>query len=261
MLNHHPGRMVLAILAVLAMCACGGNKLKANMTTEERLAYAEKLFADGDYLDAQTQLRVIILNAPGSTVVDRAQFLLGECHFKLKEYVLAAAEYEKLVRLYTRSEYVDDAQYKVGLCYYELSPKSDLDQKYSLLAISEFQKFTEDFPDSPLIVDVAEKLTALREKLAKKEYGTATLYRRMAFYDAALISYEDVLNTFYDTRFAEPALYYKAECLHKLGRSNEAATSLQFFLGKYPQSDLRERARELLQSLEAKPAANGETKP
>lgn len=254
---NHPGRIALAMLSVLILCACGGNKLKANMTTEERLAHAEKLFADGDYLDAQTQLRIIILNAPGSAVVDRAQFLLAECHYKMKEYLLAAAEYEKLVRLYPRSELLDEAQFKVGLSYFELSPKSDLDQKYTLMAINEFQKFLEDFPDSPLVSEVAPKLDAAREKLAKKEYNTATLYRRMAYYESAVISYDAVLSTYYDTRFAEPSLYYKAECLLKMQKPTEASTSLRLLLEKYPKSDFRARAEDLLKRSLNPSAANG----
>lgn len=257
----HPGRLALALLMMTIFCACGSTKIRANMTTEERLAYAEKLFKNGDYLDAQTQLRIIILNAPGSTVVDRAQFLLAECHFKTKEYILAAAEYEKLVRLYTRSEYLDDAQYKIGLCHYELSPKADLDQKYTILAINEFQRFLEDYPDSPLVPEVSAKLEASREKLAKKEYNTATLYRRMAFYESALISYEEVLGSYYDTRFAEPALYHKAECLIKLERPEEAISSLRLLLEKYPKTNFRERAQELLKRIERQLATNGAPTP
>jgi outer membrane protein assembly factor BamD len=257
MLIYRLGRMALAMLAVMIVCACGGGKIKANLTAEERLTYAEKLFHDGDYLEAQTQLRIIILNAPGSTVVDRAQFLLAECHFKMKEYLTAAAEYEKLVRLYTRSEYLDDAQYKLGLSYFELSPKADLDQKYTMLAISEFQKFLEDFPDSPFVAEVGEKLDAAREKLAKKEYNTATLYRRMAYYESSVISYNAVLSAYYDTRFAEPALYYKAECLVKLNKLEEAATSLKSLLAKYPRTEFRDRARNLLKQTQNQSPTNG----
>lgn len=261
MSNHYPGRLVLVVLAVASLCACGGGKLKANLTTEERLAYAEKLFDKGDHLDAQTQLRINILNAPGSTVVDRAQFLLAECHFKMKEYILAAAEYEKLVRLYPRSDFLDDAQYKIGLCYYELSPKPDLDQKYTVMAINEFQRFLEDFPDSPLAADVSAKLERARDKLARKEYNTATLYRRMAFYESALISYEDVLSRYYDTKMAEPALYYKAECLLKLQRPEEAVSSLRLLLEKYPKTGFRSRAAELLEEIENEGATNGTLNP
>lgn len=257
----HPRRLVPVLLAVALFCACAGGKIKANLTTEERLAHAERLFKKGDYLDAQTQLRIIILNAPGSTVVDRAQFLLAESHFRMKEYILAAEEYEKLVRLYPRSEYLDDAQYKIGLCYYELSPKPDLDQKYTVMAINEFQRFLEDFPDSPLASDVSAKLEAAREKLAKKEYNTATLYRRMAFHESALISYEDILSNYYDTRFAEPALYHKAECLLKLQRPAEAISSLRLLLEKYPKSEFRSRAAELLEKTVNQMATNGTPQP
>jgi len=261
MMRFQPSRWITLLLAVTTWWACSGTKIKPTMTTEERLALAEKMFKDGDYLEAQTQLRIIILNAPGSTAVDRAQFLLAETHYKLKEYVQAASEYEKLVRLYTRSEYLDEAQYKLGLCYYDLSPRSDLDQKYTLLAIDEFQKFLEDFADSPLVPEVTGKLDAAREKLARKEYNTAMLYKRMGYFDSALISFDAVLNTYYDTRFAEEALYYKAEALLKLQRPLEAAASLRALLEKYPKSKLRERAETMLKKVEPQPSADGSVKP
>src|SRR5262245_18170105 len=48
--------LLFALLVIVAhVAACGGNKLRPNMTTEERLDYAMKLFSDHHYLDARTQ--------------------------------------------------------------------------------------------------------------------------------------------------------------------------------------------------------------
>jgi outer membrane protein assembly factor BamD len=266
------GLLFALFLITVHLSACGSNKLRANMTTEERLEYAMKLFNDHDYLDARTQFRIITLNAPGSAIVDRAQFYLAECHFHTEEFIIAAAEYEKVLRLYSRSEYLDDAQYRIALCYFELSPRADLDQKFTLRAVEEFQKFLEDFPDSELEEEASQKLQELRNKLAKKEYNSADLYRRLAYYESALVYYDEVLNRYYDTIYAEPSLYYKAEILHKLLRYPKAKEAIHQLMDRYRKEALKQperssgkstpgkyqnRAEALLKSIEDELGTNG----
>lgn len=262
------GCLFAGLLLLASLAACGSNKLRANMTTEERLAYANQLFQKKNYFDARTQFRIVTLNAPGSTIVDEAQYYLGECHYEMEEFITAAAEYEKLLRLYPQSPFLDDAQYKLGMCYFRLSPKADLDQKYTWRAIEEFQRFLDDFPNSDLKNEVVDKLTATRGKLAKKEYEIADLYRRMAYYEASMVYFDEVINRFYDTKYYEPALFYKAEILTKLDRYSEAKGVLTLLFEKYRQERERaqassmqkfeQRAQHLLKLLEEKTATNGQ---
>jgi len=251
---------LLLFSLVLIVCACGGNKARPNMPTEERFAYAMKLFSKKDYFEARTQFRIVILNAPGSTLVDQAQFYLAECHYEMDEYILAASEYERLLKLYPRSAFLDDAQYKLALCYDRLSPKSDLDQKNTLKAIEEFQRFLEDYPTSEHVEPVEKKLFEARAKLAKKEFDTGNLYRKMTLYEAALFSFDDVLNHFYDSQYAESALFYKGECLFKLDRWDEAKTALETLLEKFPKSSFAAPAKDLLNQIARGASTNGKDK-
>jgi outer membrane protein assembly factor BamD len=253
-------RRLFALSLAIVLFACGGNKARPNMTTEERFAYAMKLFNDKDYFDARTQFRIIILNAPGSTVVDQAQFYLAECHFNMDEFIIAASEYEKLIRLYPRSTLLDDAQYKNALCYDKLSPKADLDQKYTYKAIEEYQRFMEEFSASELAGEVEKRLSTLRGKLAKKEFNTGNLYRKMALYEAAVFSFDDVLNRFYDSQYAEPALFYKGECLFKLQRWSEAQAALEQFAQKFPKSSNQAEAKSMLDEISRHAGVDGTAK-
>lgn len=264
-------RTVLLLGLCTALAACGGGKLRANMTTEERMERALQLFDKHDYFEARTQFRIVTLNAPGSAIVDKAQFYLAECHFHMEEYIIAAEEYKKLIRLYAKSEYLDDAQYKVGMSYFKLSPKSALDQKYTWQAIEEFQKFMEDFPNSDLKEQAQAYLQLTREKIAKKDYDNGDLYRKLGYYESALVYFEEVLARFYDTKYAEPALYYKAEALHKIGKHDEARDAVYLLMDKYRREASRSegaadrpkfqaRAAELLKMIEAELSTTGSAK-
>ncbi|MGQ9560371.1 MAG: outer membrane protein assembly factor BamD [Candidatus Oleimicrobiaceae bacterium] len=235
--------------ATLLALSCSKSKVRPNLTAEERLNLAKQLFAKGDYLDAKQQLLVLTLSFQGSAVADEAQFYLAECHYQLKEYVLAISEYERLLKSYPNSPYVDEAEYKIGMSYFKLSPSSGLDQENARKAMEHFQRFLEDYPDSPLKKDVEASLQQCRNKLAKKEYDTGVLYRKMGYYDSALIYFDSVLASYYDTPYGPKALFWKGECLMKQARYQEARQAFSDYAQRYPQGADADRVRRRLKEL------------
>ena len=241
--------MILFVLLIMVLAGCGRHQIKPNISNDERMKAAEKMFNDGDYLDARTQFRIVILNSPGGSLSDKAQFYYAECYFKVKEYILAIAEYEKVTRMYANSEYVDDAQFQIGMCYYKLSPKAALDQNYTEKAIEEFQRFLEDYPASDLAPKTNEFMKKCREKLAQKNFNNGESYRKRTLYRSALVYYDYVLDNFYDTKFAEGSLWEKAECHRQLGETEQAEKFYKLFLEKYPKSSKADKAKDFISSV------------
>ncbi len=240
----------LAVL--LCVSSCSKWKIRPNLTAEERLALAKQMFAKGDYLDAKQQLLVLTLSFQGSAVADEAQFYLAECHYELKEYILAISEYERLLRSYPNSPFVDDAEFKIGMSYFKLSPSSGLDQENAEKAIKHFQRFLEDYPDSPLKKEVEASLQACRNKLAKKDFDNGVLYRKMGYFDSALIYFDSVLANYYDTPYGEKALYWKGECLLKLERHQDAHEAFASYAQRYPRGSQIDRVRRRLKELSSR---------
>ena len=249
----------LAFLFMLALLTgCSSSKFTANMSADERFNLAKELLDKGDCLPAKTQFQILVLNYPGTQIADKSQFYLAEAHYCIKEYILAAAEYEKMVRNYPQSEFADDAQYKVGMCYYELSPGYALDQQYTMQALIEFQRFLEEYPGSELRLEVERKLTESRYKLAKKEFRNAALYRKLGYCYSAIIYFDEFLKNYYDTEFAEEALFRKGECLIKLERWGEAQEVLEEFVQKYPSSRFIKMALEQVNEAKKRHETNGQ---
>jgi outer membrane protein assembly factor BamD len=237
-------------LLLVGLAGCGKEgTLGEGLSPEEQFAYTKRMFDKRDFYKAKMQFTVLVLNNPGSRIIEDAQFYLAECHFNLKEYLLAAAEYEKLIKSLPQSAYGDDARYKIGLCYEKLSPGYSLDQEYTLKAISQYQQFLEEHPESELRSTVEQNLKDCRNKIAQKEYKTGELYRKMGYHSSALISFNAVLENFYDTDFADDALYWKGFCLGKLGNGQEARAVYEMLLAKYPDSEFADPARERLKGL------------
>jgi len=210
---------------------------------------ALRKFNDEDYLKARDDFKIIVLSSRLASVVDSARFYYADCFFHTKEYVMAIGEFERLIKFYPRSDLVDNAQYKVGLSYYKLSPQYSLDQEYTLKAIDAYQAFLEDYPTSELKPEVEKMLLVCRTKLSKKAFKVGELYRKMGELEPAVISFQQVIDTFYDTEYAPLATFWKGDCLRKLGRDAEAREEFKQFLNKYPRHDLASKVTSLYKKL------------
>ncbi|MBI3587523.1 MAG: outer membrane protein assembly factor BamD [Ignavibacteriales bacterium] len=242
--------IALVSFVILSWVAgCSASQETGPLSAEKRFELGMKKFNDEDYLDAIEDFRIVALQYQGSALADDAQFYLGESRFRREEYILAAYEYEVLTRTMPTSEYISKARFKRALCYYNLSPKSYLDQEYTKRAIDEFQSFIEYHPTDSLVSHAEAKIMELNTKLAKKEFENGTNYMTMEYYKAAIISFDHILEKYYDTPYAERAQLKKAEALYLRNKLVEAKREIEKFFTKYPSSSFKADAEKLRQDI------------
>lgn len=249
---HHQIRFLLIaciVILPLLMWGCSSSEQVLQLTAEERYEKGKKLFAEEDYLEAIEEFRIVTLQFSGTALADDALFMMAQSRFNREEYVLAAYEYELLIKTMPTSEYVPRSRYKLAECYYRLSPKSHLDQEYTKRAIEDFQTYVEYYPTDTLVTDAEQKISELISKLSKKEYENGIIYMKMEYYKAAIVSFDYILEHYHDTPYAEPALFKKAEALYYRRRYNESKEDLQRFLRRYEKSELRGQAESLLREI------------
>lgn len=249
--------IVIALFG-LGLIGCATEEAVVQLSAEKRFELAMKKFNDEDYLSAIDDFRIVTLQYQGSAYADDAQYLLGECYFRREQFILAAYEYDVLLRTMPTSEFAPKARYKRAMCYYNLSPTANLDQEYSRKAIDEFQAFVEYYPTDSLASSAEEKIQELNTKLAKKEYQNGLTYMDMQFYKSAIVYFDLVLEKYHDTPYAEQALYKKAEALLYRRRYDEAKTEIEKFLSKYPNSKLKSDAERLRDDAASKLSGKGE---
>jgi len=236
---------------IFLLFSCSGKKINyAELSPEQQLEAAKKLFEKEKYYAAQEQFRMIVLRNPGNVIVDQAQYYLAESYYHEEKYIMAIEEYEKLIRSLPNSPYIDDAYYKVGLCYYELSPGYALDQEYTYKAIAQFESFLTKYPDSKLRKQVLEKLQECHNKLAKKVYKTGELYRKMNYLRAAVISYKDVVDEYSDSEFVPNSLYWIVKCNIAMDNIEEAQEYYNKLKSSYPGTIWASRASEEVQKID-----------
>jgi outer membrane protein assembly factor BamD len=244
------------IILSLFLFACSGSIDTTDMTPEEKLAYATKLYQEEDYEEAVKEFEAIILQYPGSSIIDDAQYYLAMTRFQREEYILSAYQFSKLIKGMPSSEFLADAQYMLAECYYQLSPDFTLDQQYSKKAVEEFQVFIDFFPLNEKVAQAETKINELNDKMARKEYESARIYDTMDYYTAALKYYDSVTEIYHDTQYAPLALYNKINLLVDRKRETEALAEAQKFLAKYPEHQNFSDVEKIKQSLESKLSIN-----
>ena len=202
-------KTVLLVLVVIVTLSCSFHKDSSEMTADEHYKYAMELFEDEDYYEAENELRIITLRYSGTPITDDAQFYLAETYYEKEEYLVASSEYSRLIRDLPQSPYVEQASYKMALCYYHLSPRSELDQKFTENAIRELELFMVDYPYSEYNEDAKKYILELKTKLAKKLLKSAYIYRKLGAHDSALMYIDLLLERYYDTEVVKEALYEK----------------------------------------------------
>jgi outer membrane protein assembly factor BamD len=240
-------KLLLLFIAALLITNCSSSVDTTTLTPDQHLEYAMKLFDDEDYEECITEFQAILLQYPGNPVNDDAQFFLGMTYFNRDQYLLAAYEFSKLIKGIPGSPFVPQAQYMLAECYYQLSPPYPLDQAYTKKAVEEYQAFIDFFPKDGKVGDAEAKIAELREKLALKEYNSATIYEKMEYNSAAIDYYQSVFENFHDTKYAPMALYKKIKLLITKDKIGEALSDIATFLSRYPKD---ENAGEI-QKLEA----------
>ena len=240
----------LVLLLLIALFAgCAKQARREIPGPEESFRKAMKLYNRERYYQAQELLKDIALNYSGSTIIDSTKLYLGLTYYHLHDYLTAADEFQRVRELYPTSTVAPTAQYYLAMSYLGLAPSYALDQKYTHKALTEFQRFLEDYGDHPWKQEAQEHLQECRDKLARKEYAAALLYYKMNEYASCVLYSDGVLADYYDTRWAGAAQLLKAKCYLALKDDTRAAEELEKFLAKYTGRKEETEARALLRDI------------
>ena len=237
--------IIASLFVVLITAACSSSVDTSQFNSEGFFNYALQLYNEEDYEPALQQFQNIILQYPGSSVYDDAQYYLGMTYFKRKQYLLGAYEFSKLIRNIPASPFVPESQFMLAECYYQLSPSYQLDQAYTKKAIDEFQAFIDFFPSNTKVEEADKKIKELNEKLAQKDYQSAIIYERMEYDRAAIKYFAQVVDVYHDTKYAPMALYHKIQLEIKRGMKSEAYDDVNTFISRYPNDPDVEEIKKL----------------
>jgi len=211
----------------ILLLGCSSSLDLTELSPEEHLQEAIKMYQEEDYEEAMRQFESILLQYSGSSLMDDAQYYLALTRYQRREYIIAAYEFSKLIKNMPASPFVPDAQFMLAESYYGLSPDYNLDQVYTDKAIAEYQAFIDFFPLNEKVQQAEEKINELNLKLAKKNLSIADIYQKLSYYTASIKYYGLVVENYHDTEFAPIALYSKIILQIERDKEKEALADIK----------------------------------
>ncbi len=241
---------ILLSFSILIIISCAGSKSDGEVSLQDRFNIGLENLEDEKYLQAQSDFKYVVMRGTGSDLGDDAQYYLGEAFFRNKEYLLAVSEYEKLTRRMAFSPFVEDARFKICEAYSIESPKYYHDQEYTEKALERYQEFLDDFPESKLNDDAVTSINLLREKLGLKLYETGILYMKLEEYESAKMTFQSVIDLYYDTEIIQHAYQGMVKALVKNKEMDEAKTVLNDHRTEFLEEGLYDDAKKTIDKME-----------
>ena len=201
---------------------CSASMPDESLPLAEHLKIGMDLLDQGKFVKAQDEFKFILSRGTGTDYGDDAQFFLAEAYFLNDQYIISIKEYENLTRKMAFSPFFEKARFRICEAYRIESPNYYNDQAYTEKALERYREFLDDFPDSKHSKTVSESMRVLRNKLAKKLYETGILYIKMDEFEPARMSFNQVLDLYYDADIIESVHYQIIQSYLKQGNNKKA---------------------------------------
>ena len=213
-------RLLLSLLALslfLAGCASTGNK-SSDFSSEDTDKTAGMIYQEaksaldkGDYETAIERLESLEARFPFGKYAQQAQLDMAYAYYKFEEPESAVASADRFIKLYPRHPRVDYAYYLKGVVKFDqghspfdkmagLDPASR-DSASARKAFQYFSELIKRFPDSPYSADAIQRMTYLRNNIARNELHTAKYYMKLNAYVAAVNRSKYIIENLHQTPF------------------------------------------------------------
>jgi outer membrane protein assembly factor BamD len=202
-----PVIFLVLILSTMIMSCSPFQKLLKSSDNELKYTKAIEYYEKGNYSPAQQLFEQIQAFYKGTDKAEKIAFYNANCYYKLKDYVLGGYYFKSFATNFSISVYAEEALYMSAYCSYLESPRSSLDQTSTHEAISSLQLFITQYPKSSRVPECSKLIDELRSKLEKKDIDIAMLYYKMSDYKASIVSLNNVLKDYPDTKSKELILY------------------------------------------------------
>lgn len=277
----HMKKIAFSILCsvMIALTSCADyNQIVKTQDYEYKYEAAKQYYAEGQYNRAAMLLSDVLSVLKGTEQGEESLYLTALCHMKAHSYEAAATTFKKYYQTYPRGIYTEYARFNCAKSLYETTPEPRLDQSATYEAVTEFQNFIENYPNSKLRSEAQSLIFDLQDKLVEKEYLSAKLYYDLGAYigngvngnyGACIVTAENAIKDYPYTNRREDfsILILRAKfALAKLSieskkeeRYHNAIDEYYGFVTEYPESKYLNEAKALFNKAKAYiPAADNE---
>ena len=243
--------LAAACLLLAVVTGCGTGNPYPPGSYERGVYFVEK----ENRVEAVAALESFVRHNPTDSLAAEAQFLKAMTTMEMKEFPLAAVEFQILRKDYPTSERVEEAFFQEGVAYYRQSGRIERDISGAIDARRHFQDFLVKYPETPLRAQAEEYLLEISDLVVKKRLRQCKVFRQLNRPEAIVLALESILKQEPGSRLIDRVLLERGKIAEKLDDTAAAEAAYSRLVAEHPESDLADDARSALDGLrEAEPA-------
>ena len=243
----------VALLCALLMASGCVKRPKEQASPGELIVIGEEDMRAERFEAARLAFKRLLEEYPDSKHRRSALLRLGDSYYQEEEYIESKLQYAEYVRLYPVSAETPKAYYFLAMSDYQRNLAIDQDATVARDALENFQTLLRRFPGSTYTPDAKQKVSGLREHLAKNALFVANFYFRTNLRVSAIPRYREIIRDYDDVP------HVRAEAMYKLGESyrieesfKKAGEAYRSLLQSYPDDQYASPAYDRLLALTGK---------
>jgi outer membrane protein assembly factor BamD len=167
----------------------------------------------------------------------------------------ARSKYLDFVQLYGDNARAPYAQFQAGVCSLKQVRDPARDQAQTQRAIDDLKEVGRRYPQSPYADPAQDMIDEGEKNLAEHEFVVGTFYRKKKSYDAAVLRYRGLLETYPQYRAKDKLYYWLGWTLFESRQPAQGRVYLDQVVSDYPKSRYAPLAKRILASSAKKDAA------
>lgn len=239
--------LVLAAVFGGLVAGCAGSNPNPPGTLDRADYYASR----GKRLEAVAAYEAFVRHNPTDSLAAEAQFRKAMVYMDLKEYPLAAVEFQILRKDFPTSDRVEEASFQEGLSYERQVGNVERDASGAYQAREHFLRFKESYPQSTRMAAVDAELTAISDLVVRKRLAQVEVFRQLKRWKAVAVVLDGLIADEGGSTLLPQALWERAEAAERLAEPAVAATYYQRLAESFPQDRRAAAAAESAARLRA----------
>ena len=230
------------VSAIVFFAGCASND---EVTSTEQATYfdAQRALRVGNWNLAIQKLEYLEENFPFSRYAEQAQLELIYAYHKANDQELAMAAADRFIRLHPQHHRVDYAYYMRGVASFNNETalnsfiSTDVTRKDPGGARDAFKYFAQlinTFPSSPYAADAKQRMTYVRNVLARNEIHVANYYFKRGAYLAAANRGRYVVESMQQTPAVPDGLAVMAQAYHYLDMPELSENAAKVLVKNFP---------------------------
>jgi outer membrane protein assembly factor BamD len=215
------GLGALTLLTLLLLGGCGGSLKESTRQGTADFPTARTAYDRGDHLEAIADFKAYVEQYPGTDKTDDALYYLGLSYIHEKDYALASAQFDRLLRDFPTSSFQADALVDLARCDDLQSHPAALDQTETERALQRYHQFVDQYPDHPRVAEAKTRIQALRDRLAEKLIRSGRLYAKLRRDRASEFYLRRLLTEYPDSKWAKEATQLLTAIASRQGKKAE----------------------------------------